>query len=214
MTINISISVKPDVERNLFRCPGSHALRGNQPASTLRVAPSDAERRRRCVPTRSVGTRGEMPTRCGPFGSQGRLRPFPPKAVLGPAFTPGERTDRSDVSCPAPFTGLLLRPTHRRNRRATRRRPVNGPDCMSRSGVINPASMPGLIPPAAETPVNGREAERIASLFAPIPWAETPVNGREDSGRRPLVRQAQGNALGSATTVTLVRPNGPAVRCV
>jgi uncharacterized protein len=37
---------------------GSHALRGNLLVPTLRVEPSDAERRRQCVPTQSVGTRG------------------------------------------------------------------------------------------------------------------------------------------------------------
>ncbi len=37
--------------------PGSHAPRGNPVASTLCVKPGDAERRARCVPTRSVGMR-------------------------------------------------------------------------------------------------------------------------------------------------------------
>jgi hypothetical protein len=44
------------------------------------------------------------------FANEGRSRPFPPKAVFGPAFTPGLREADSGVRCPAPFTGLLLRP--------------------------------------------------------------------------------------------------------
>ena len=37
---------------------GSHALRGNPGFPTLRVESGDAERRRQCVPTQSMGTRG------------------------------------------------------------------------------------------------------------------------------------------------------------
>ena len=43
---------------------------------------------------------------------QGRLRSFPPKAVLGPAFTPGWRDTENIcfnfVVLSGPFTGLLL----------------------------------------------------------------------------------------------------------
>ncbi len=42
---------------------GSHALRGNLNSSTPCVEPGDAERRGRCVPTRSVGTRLELAVR-------------------------------------------------------------------------------------------------------------------------------------------------------
>lgn len=45
--------------RNGDSASGSHALRGNLTSPTLRVEPGDAERRTRCVPTQSVGTRAE-----------------------------------------------------------------------------------------------------------------------------------------------------------
>jgi hypothetical protein len=54
---------------------------------------------------------------------EGRLRPFPPKAVLGPAFTPGEEENEPWLLS-GPFTGLLDAQGFSR----TPRTPVNGRD--------------------------------------------------------------------------------------
>jgi hypothetical protein len=55
---------------------------------------------------------------------EGRSRPFPPKAVLGPAFTPGwARQQRSSVSSPDSPVSLVHEALAEQ-----RRRPVNGSD--------------------------------------------------------------------------------------
>ncbi len=36
-----------------------------------------------------------------------RLRALPPRAVLGPAFMPGRRTQNDEILVPRPFTGVL-----------------------------------------------------------------------------------------------------------
>jgi hypothetical protein len=41
------------------------------------------------------------------FAPEGRLRPFPPQAVLGPTFTSGSGDDKM-TEWSGPFTGLLL----------------------------------------------------------------------------------------------------------
>jgi hypothetical protein len=56
--------------------------------------------------------------------ARGVYAPFPPKAVLGPAFTPG-KGGKLGYALSAPFTGLLFVPTKgakaRRNQKARKR---------------------------------------------------------------------------------------------
>ena len=67
---------------------GSHALRGNPVVPMLRVEPDDAERRKQCVPTQSVGTRETVRSGCGWTVSDFW---FDQSAAFAQAWLPAER---------------------------------------------------------------------------------------------------------------------------
>jgi hypothetical protein len=105
---------------------------------------------------------------------QGRSRPFPPKAVIGPAFTPGERADlvhgcrqpRLRGSCAgrcSPANGLKPLKCKKARKRAWMSRHV---------GVLRTRRKRRAYYRCAEMPVNGHSTSRHL-LHAPLPlWVD------------------------------------------
>jgi hypothetical protein len=94
---------------------------------------------------KALGTALDVARKLRGRDREGRLRPFPPQAVLGPCFSTGSQNPlfcrfSSRFSVPAASGG------------------GHGKTRGRRGCLIYPASTPGLIPPAAETPVNGRDS--------------------------------------------------------
>jgi hypothetical protein len=134
---------------------------------------------------------------------QGRSRPLPPKAVFGPAFTPGSAGILSRCLS-RPFTGVLGFGPHRRQglKPQAARRPACGPDTSSICVVPGPGINAGPNTAKAETPVNGRTFSLHQALS---------LNGRRRSSVRVLAIVALVGSVLYCRPITAdeAKPAGP-----
>ena len=109
---------------------------------------------------------------------RGVYAPWPPKAVLGPALTPGWSDDKT-MGLSGPLTGLLLR-CGQTGRPSTGVTGLNGEEqYREKSTTANPCSSTGPTPPAAGRAVNG--PHKVPQGDAPgwaNGWAFGPHNQR------------------------------------
>ena len=101
--------------------------------------------------------------------SEGRLRPFPPQAVIGPAFTPGRpgthATGRSQARLRASSSRDVI--VHASS---PRRSPVNGADNRQSSPPRQPGVNAGPNSRLRrQTPVNGRVSPYCFGPFITVP---------------------------------------------